>query len=50
MLIEKAFTKVLGNYMKADVGGFMQGGIRIMTGVPVFSYSFSSNVDMNTVF
>ena len=50
MLIEKAFTKVLGNYMKADVGGFMQGGIRLMTCVPVFSYSFSSTVDVNTVF
>ena len=23
MVIEKAFTKVLGNYLKGDVGGFM---------------------------
>jgi len=38
IVIEKVFIKVVGNYLKTDVGGFMENGIRLMTGVPVFGY------------
>jgi calpain-15 len=36
-LIEKAWAKMKGTYIAAD-GGFLQSGIRALTGVPVFSY------------
>jgi len=37
IVIEKAWAKVLGNYLKTD-GGFLVTAIRALTGVPTFSY------------
>ena len=39
-ILEKAWAKVKGSYETAD-GGFVQTGLRAMTGVPVFSYLVS---------
>ena len=36
-LIEKAWAKMKGNYVGVD-GGFLESGIRALTGVPVFTY------------
>jgi len=37
-LLEKAWAKVKGNYDNAD-GGFVNSGLRVLTNVPVFTYS-----------
>lgn len=39
-LIEKAWAKVIGNYMAAD-GGLPTNTIHALTGIPVFKYRFS---------
>jgi hypothetical protein len=36
-LIEKGWAKVAGNYELAD-GGYLENGIRLFTGAPVFTY------------
>jgi hypothetical protein len=36
-VIEKAWAKVIGNYLKID-GGYLPAAIRALTGVPVFGY------------
>ena len=36
-IIEKAWAKVKGSYGNAD-GGFIENGIRSLTGAPVFQY------------
>ena len=41
-IIEKAWAKVKGSYGNVD-GGFIENGIRALTGAPVFSY-FSSQI------
>lgn len=40
-ILEKAWAKVKGSYETAD-GGFVQNGLRAMTGVPVFDYKVSA--------
>lgn len=37
LVIEKAWAKVLGNYLKTD-GGYLTTAIRALTGVPTFDY------------
>jgi len=39
-LFEKAWAKIMGNYLNIE-GGFMDMGIRALTGVPVFTYQIS---------
>jgi len=41
LVIEKAWAKVLGNYLKTD-GGYLTTAIRALTGVPTFDYSITS--------
>jgi calpain-5 len=36
-IIEKAWAKIAGNYELAN-GGYLESGLRSMTGVPVFTY------------
>ena len=38
LVIEKAWAKVLGNYLKTD-GGYLTTAIRALTGVPTFDYN-----------
>jgi hypothetical protein len=40
IVIEKAWAKVLGNYLKTD-GGYLVSAIRALTGVPTFTYSLT---------
>jgi hypothetical protein len=44
-MIEKAYAKVLGNYLKIN-SGYLDNGIRILTGIPVFRYALSSSVNL----
>jgi hypothetical protein len=44
-LLEKAWAKVKGSYDNAD-GGFVQTGLRALTGLPVFSYKISDIADI----
>lgn len=44
-VLEKAWAKVRGNYLNAD-GGIVKNGLRLLTGVPVYSYTAS---DINTM-
>jgi hypothetical protein len=37
-LVEKAFAKVRGNFFNAGQGGTTVNGIKMLTGIPVFSY------------
>ena len=37
-IIEKAWAKVLGNYLKTD-SGYIDNGLRVLTGAPIFMYS-----------
>jgi len=48
-VIEKAWAKVLGNYLKTDAG-YTHNGIRFLTGNPVFSYMLSNTTVMTTTF
>lgn len=48
-VIEKAWAKVLGNYLKTDAG-YITNGLRFLTGSPVFLYSMSSTSVMSTIF
>ena len=41
IVIEKAYAKVIGNYLKTD-GGYLPAAIRALTGVPVFGYTVST--------
>lgn len=36
-ILEKAWAKIAGNYELAN-GGYLENGLRSMTGVPVFTY------------
>ena len=38
LIVEKAFSKVKGNYEMTD-GGNLVNGLRMLTGAPVFTYS-----------
>jgi len=48
MVIEKAWAKVIGNYLKID-GGYVTTAIRALTGVPTFSYSLTTNLTFDPV-
>ena len=48
-VVEKAYAKVIGNYYKTD-GGYLQNGLRVLTGSPVFSYSLSGSISLATTF
>lgn len=37
-ILEKAWAKVRGNYLNAD-GGIVKNGLRLLTGVPVYTYT-----------
>jgi len=44
-MIEKAYAKILGNYLKT-ASGFLETGIRVLTGIPIFSYALSNSVNL----
>lgn len=46
MVIEKAWAKVTGNYLKVDLG-YTRTAMRAFPGVPTFSYS--TTTDFNSV-
>ena len=48
-VLEKAYAKVLGNYLKTN-SGYIANGIRILTGKPVFSYSLIGSINLATIF
>ena len=48
-VVEKAYAKVVGNYLKTN-GGYVQNGIRILTGSPVFSYSLIAVPSFEAIF
>ena len=48
-VVEKAYAKVIGNYYKTN-GGYLQNGLRVLTGSPVFSYSLSGSISLATTF
>ena len=48
-IIEKAWAKVVGNYVKAS-GGIIVNSVRALTGVPVFQYITSKITNLATVF
>jgi hypothetical protein len=37
-VLEKAYAKLIGNYLRLN-GGFLENGIRSLTGAPILSYS-----------
>ena len=49
IVIEKAWAKVIGNYLKTD-GGFITTAIRALTGVPTFDYDLASSFNAATGF
>ena len=49
MVLEKVWSKVLGNYLKSE-GGYTVNGFRFLTGNPVFSYSLTNTTDLPTAF
>lgn len=49
-MIEKAYAKVVGNYLKTGMGGFIDNGIRVLTGNPTFGYSLSGSITLATTF
>ena len=48
-VIEKAWAKVLGNYLKTN-SGYIDTGLRFLTGNPVFSYKLTNTSSMSTTF
>jgi len=48
-VIEKAWAKVLGNYLKTRAG-YITNGLRFLTGNPVFSYKMDNTTIMTTTF
>jgi hypothetical protein len=48
-IIEKAWAKVLGNYLKTN-SGYIHNGLRFLTGNPIFYYSMSNTTSMPTTF
>ena len=48
-IIEKAWAKVLGNYLKTNLG-YTHNGLRFLTGMPIFSYSISNTTVLTTTF
>jgi calpain-15 len=48
-VVEKAFAKVLGNYLKINLG-HISNGFRILTGNPVFTYDLKSNKNPGSIF
>lgn len=43
-ILEKAWAKLKGNYDNVD-GGFLENGIRALTGIPVFAYDTAEIID-----
>jgi hypothetical protein len=48
-ILEKAWAKVLGNYLKTN-SGYTTNGLRFLTGMPIFSYSISNTTVLTTTF
>jgi hypothetical protein len=48
-VIEKAWAKVLGNYLKTNAG-YITNGLRFLTGNPTFSYKMDNTTIMTTTF
>ena len=46
LVLEKAWAKMKGNYMQADLGGYFDDGITSLTGMPVFYYSTNQTLNM----
>ena len=42
---EKAVAKVIGNYLKTNLG-YLDNGLRILTGIPVFRYPLGDDVNL----
>lgn len=49
-VVEKAFAKVIGNYLKIGNGGYISNGLRILTGNPAFFYSLKGNINLASIF
>jgi hypothetical protein len=48
-IIEKAWAKVLGNYLKTNAG-YIHNGLRFLTGNPIFFYGLSNTTVLSTTF
>lgn len=48
-VLEKAYAKLIGNYRKLS-GGFLENGIRSLTGAPIISYEISELRNEDKVF
>jgi hypothetical protein len=48
-VIEKAWAKVLGNYLKTNYG-YIENGLRFLTGNPMFTYKLSNTTVLSTTF
>ncbi len=48
-VIEKAWAKVLGNYLKTNAG-YINNGLRFLTGNPMFTYKLSNTTVLSTTF
>ena len=48
-LIEKAWAKVIGNYLEAD-GGIPSNTIHALAGIPVFGYRFSGKKPIKNLY
>jgi hypothetical protein len=48
-VLEKAYAKLIGNYFRLS-GGFLENGIRSLTGAPIISYDTSQLKSGDNVF
>jgi hypothetical protein len=48
-LLEKAWAKIIGNYIQAD-GGITINSLHALTGAPVFTYLVNSNLNFTIAF
>jgi hypothetical protein len=48
-IIEKAWAKVLGNYLKTK-SGYLDNGLRFLTGSPIFFYKLSNTTNLSLTF
>ena len=48
-VLEKAFAKLIGSYWKLS-GGFLENGIRSLTGAPIISYDTSQLTSEDNLF
>ncbi len=47
--LEKAWAKVLGNYLKTK-SGYLDNGLRFLTGSPIFFYKLSNTTNLSLTF